>query len=357
VNEGGLALQILKSAAFDIVILDVMLPGMTGFELIGRIKENEEIGNLYVLVVSAFDDTESVARCIQLGAEDYLPRDFEPIILRARIESCLEKKLLREMEALYIAAVTEGEKRLRAELQEGAAYVRGLLPARIDETGLASDWIFIPSLSLGGDAFGYHHVGADRTRFQLALYLIDVSGHGIEAALYSVTLMNLLKSQVLTGTDFADPASVLSHLNQSFRIEDQNNLFFSAWYGVWDGGTRELTYSSAGSPPALVRVANGSLIPLVTGGPIVGAIDDASYENRMEELTEGSALYLFSDGVFEIRQQDGRILGLEGFSGMLKEAAALDLGETLPALVVGLQGLSKSGRFEDDVSLLEFRFG
>jgi len=355
-GDGKAALALLLAHPFDIVILDVMLPGMNGYELIGRIRSDERLASLYVLVVSSLDETESVARCIQLGAEDYLPRDFEPVILRARIESCLEKKALREKEAVYIAAVTAAERRLRAELQEGAAYVRSLLPQPLAGPDLRSAWVFIPSLSLGGDVFGHHRIGGGSAGERLALFLIDVSGHGIEAALYSVTLMNLLKGQALPGTDFGDPASVLARLNESFRMEEQNNLYFTAWYGVWDAGSRSLTHASAGSPPALLLLPDGSRRRLATGGPIVGAFEGASYANQVEAVEPGSSLWLFSDGAFEIRTREGRLLGLDGFEAILGESAALEAGERLPGLIERLQLASASGNFDDDVSIVEFDF-
>jgi sigma-B regulation protein RsbU (phosphoserine phosphatase) len=358
-GDGATALALLAARPFDIVILDVMLPGMNGYELLERIRDDERLRSLYVLVVSAFDETESVARCIQLGAEDYLPRDFEPVILRARIESCLEKKALRRKEALYIAAVIETERQLRQELMEGAAYVRSLLPARLETGKVRSDWVFIPSLSLGGDVFGYHPIGAGPGSDRFALYLIDVSGHGIEAALYSVTLMNLLKSQVLPGADFGDPASVLSRLNEAFKMEEQNNLFFTAWYGVWDPGTRILLHASAGSPPAILRVPGGSQRFLATGGPIVGAFEGDLYSNASEALPPDASLYLFSDGVFEIKNHEGGMLGLEGFSDLVGRLAAGRITGgpgLLPELVERLQQGSASGHFDDDVSIVEFGF-
>lgn len=354
-SDGAGALALLREAPFDVVLLDVMMPGMNGYQLLARIKSDERLRELYVIVVSALDDTRSIARCIQLGAEDYLSREFEPVVLKARIESCLEKKSLKEKEALYIAAVTETEKRLRAELQEGAAYVRGLLPPRFAGPALSTDWVFIPSLSLGGDVFGYHEIAGGGGR--LALYLIDVSGHGIEAALFSVTLMNLLKSQVLPGADFGEPASVLSRLNASFRMEEQNNLYFTAWYGVWDTSTRSLSFASAGGPPALLVLPGGESRELQTGGMIVGVDETAEYEMSRIEVPRGAGLYLFSDGVYEIKLEGGGILGLDNFSKLLAAGASAGLRPFLPSLIEEIRGLAPQRRFEDDVSVVEFRFG
>lgn len=350
---GAEALALLREAPFDVLILDVMMPGMNGYQLLERLKSDERLEGLYVIVISALADTESIARCIQLGAEDYLPRDFEPVILKARIESCLEKKLLKAKEELYVAAVLETERRLRAELQEGAAYVRGLLPPRLDREGLKTDWLFIPSLSLGGDVFGYHAIEGGR----LAIYLIDVSGHGIEAALFSVTLMNLLKSQVLPRTNFADPASVLRRLNESFPMEEQNNLYFTAWYGVWDPESASLSYASAGAPPAVLLGPDGVVSRLETGCAAVGIDPASSYRARRCVVPAGSILSLFSDGIYEVRTREGGILGLEPFIGILAGEAPRGKHLGLISLLKLVRDLSADGRFDDDISIVELTLG
>lgn len=355
VADGQAALGLLSSEDFDIMVLDVMMPGMNGYQLLERVKADERLKELYVIVISALADTQSIARCIQLGAEDYLPREFEPVILKARIESCLEKKRLEAERELYVNALVEAQERLRAELRGGAAYVRGLLPQRISLPGLRTDWMFIPSASLGGDAFGYNAVASGK----LALYLIDVSGHGIEAALFSVTLLNLLKTQVLPGVDFADPASVLARLNSSFKMEEQNNLYFTAWYGVYDPMSRSLSYASAGSPPAVLVLPGGGAIELSSEGAIVGMDSGTEYRARSIPVPRQSRLYLFSDGIYEFRDRSGGIFGLEPFVGLLSaRAASAPAGASaLDGVLKDVQSLSSKTRFSDDVSLVEFCFG
>ena len=227
-GDGLAALELLRTEPFDVAIIDVMMPGMNGYQLLERMRAEEKLSGVHAIVISDLEDTQIIARCIQLGAEDYLPREFEPVILKARIESCLEKKRMKEEQELYVAALVEAQDKLRQELRGGASYVRSLLPERLSLPEISTDWEFIPSASLGGDVFGYHILGGNEDGVglgKLAVYLIDVSGHGIEAALFSVTLMNMLKTQVLPGADFSNPASVLEKLNSSFRMEEQNNLY------------------------------------------------------------------------------------------------------------------------------------
>jgi sigma-B regulation protein RsbU (phosphoserine phosphatase) len=359
--DGLAALDLLRAERFDVAIIDVMMPGMNGYQLLERIKAEEALKGVHAIVISSLEDTQVIARCIQLGAEDYLSREYEPVILKARIESCLEKKRMKEEQELYVAALLEAQEKLGAELRGGAAYVKSLLPGRIAGPELATDWEFIPSASLGGDVFGYHVLGGaeqGRSSGKLALYLIDVSGHGIEAALFSVTLMNMLKTQVLPGADFSEPGSVLDKLNASFKMEEQNNLFFTAWYGVWDSATRVLTYASAGSPPAILIMPDGSSVELATGGMIVGLDSEARYDSGRAAVPRGSALYVFSDGIYEFRANDGTIFGIERFERLLLEIARPGNGER-PALARILEQAKaecSTERFPDDVSLLEVRF-
>lgn len=347
--DGAAALEVLREAPFDILILDVMMPGMNGYQLLEAVKAAPQLKAIHTIVISALDDTQSIARCIQLGAEDYLPREFEPVILRARIESCLEKARLKAKEEVYLAAVRATERSLWESLAEGAEYVTSLLPPRLSRPSLRCDWVFIPSRALGGDVFGYHPLGGRR----LAVFLLDVSGHGIGAALYSVTLMNLLKTRGLPDTDFADPGAVLHSLNKAFQMEDQNNLYFTAWYGVWDERKRELHYASAGGPPALVLLPNGSMPRLETGGTAIGIDPEAQYSSLVAALPQGSRFFLFSDGAYEFRNREGAVFGLEMFTDLLRAFSSSSSGPDLSSFVETLRGLSQDRRFEDDVSLVE----
>lgn len=356
-SNGREAFSILSEAPFDIVVLDVMMPGMNGFQFLEAIREDARLHDLSTIVVSSLEDTASMARCIELGAEDYLPRDFDPIILKARIGSLLEKKAYKRQNDEALRQLVETQERLASELRDAAAYVRSLLPKRLRWRGIAADWEFIPSLSLGGDCFYYHRLDENR----LALYLIDVSGHGIQAALLSATIMNMLRGLSLGGVDYGRPASVLSRLNRSFRIEDQNNMFFTIWYGVYDVSSRLLKYSSAGSPPAILVGPDGVVSELVGDGPVIGVDEKAVFGEFDEAIDIGSNLYLFSDGLFEIRSKSGVMLEWSDFVGLLEShhkecTEAPECITPIRRIVDAVRGRSAKSLFDDDVSIVEFAF-
>ena len=188
--------------------------------------------------------------------------------------------------------------------------------------------------------------------------MIDVSGHGLQSALYSVTIFDALRNEGLRDVDFGDPLSVMNGLNQSFRMEERNNMLFTLWYGVWDESSRLLTHASAGSPPAVLIVQGGGAIELKAEGVVAGADSDAVYSRPDIQIPRKSRLFLFSDGIYEFMTSDQSILGLEAFIQLLERSAA-EIPQDSPSIgrILGtLAGLSSGSSFQDDVSLLEVRF-
>ncbi len=356
-GDGREAFDILEKAPFDIVLLDVMMPGMNGFQFLEVLKADSKLRELSVIVISALEDSASIAHCIEMGAEDYLLREFDPIILRARIDNLLEKKEYKKQNDLVMHRLMDTQTKLAAELRDAATYVRSLLPKRLRWNHVAADWAFTPSLSLGGDCFYYHRIDDNR----LSLFLIDVSGHGIEAALLSVTIMNVLRSLSLGNADFGSPASVLDRLNRSFRIEEQNNMFFTIWYGVYDASTRTLCYASGGAPPAIFIGPDGKTTELSGHGCIIGVDETATYEESSVTILPGSHMYLFSDGIFEVRKSDSTLLEWQEFMDILlvhhhECALAPSCLSPINRIVEAVRAITGQENFDDDVSIMEFAF-
>jgi phosphoserine phosphatase RsbU/P len=324
------------------------MPEMNRYDVLVEVKGDEELREIPVIVLSASDEPSRVAHCIEMGAADYLPKPFEPALLRARIDACVEKKRLRDAQRAAHAAILRHEQHLAAELSRAANYVRSLLPARL-QGAVASDWYFEPSEHLGGDAFGHHWIEPDA----LAIYLLDVCGHGVGAALLSVSVLNALRAHTVRSTDFLDPASVLSGLNLAFPAEAQNFLYFTMWYGVYRPSTRTLSYSSGGHPPALLVTPEG-VVPLATGGPAVGCFSDALFFRETIALGPGDRLLVFSDGVFEIFLEGERVQSWEEFMVRFDEEAHRALG---PAdRLAFARKLRGADILEDDFSFVELRF-
>jgi adenylate cyclase len=121
VANGPDALALLEQQPIDLVLLDVLMPEMSGYEVLQRLTADKALREIPVVMISALDEMDSVVRCIELGAEDYLPKPFDPVLLRARIGACLEKKRLRDREALHLRQLAEWNQRLEQRVKEQVA--------------------------------------------------------------------------------------------------------------------------------------------------------------------------------------------------------------------------------------------
>ncbi len=352
-GNGRAALEKLRAESFDLVLLDMLMPELDGYGTLVEIKNDAALRHLPVIMISALDELGSVVRCIERGAEDYLPKPFNPTLLRARIGAGLEKKRFRDQERLYVRAIEETQARLKAELDEAERYVRSILPPPVTSGPVTSDWRLIPSTELGGDSFGYHWIDPDH----LALYLLDVCGHGVGAALLSVTAVNVLRNAALPGVDFRDPGKMLEALNEAFLMEKQNDMYFTLWYGVWQPKTRTLRFATAGHPPALLATAQPDggrkIEPLRGPGLILGGMSGAPYQTLERRVPERAQLYVVSDGVFEIKQPDGAMWSVVELQDFLAVPPP-DGGSDLDRLFNHVKALHGPGPLEDDFSIVRF---
>ena len=353
VADGREALDSLAKQLCDLVLLDVMMPVMDGLAALREMKNSPEIRHIPVIMISALDEIESVVRCIEAGAEDYLPKPFNPTILRARIGACLEKKALRDIEQQHLRTIEETQRRLDSELAEAANYVRSILPAPVTEP-FAIDWSYVPSTELGGDSFGYHWIDDDH----FALYLLDVCGHGVGASLLSVSAINVIRSGALPGTDARDPGAVLSALNAAFPMEAQNNMYFTLWYGVYRKSTRTLCHSSGGHPPALLLVprpdGTNTVGEINAPGMILGVVPAFHYKSGSCTIPPGATLIMLCDGTYEVRTSGGSMLEFEEFVAFMRDNGTEP--DAFDRVLSWIHSLRGDGPLDDDFSLVRIRF-
>lgn len=340
-----------------VILQDLVMPGFDGLTLVKYFRANPSTSNIPIIVLSTKEDPRVKAEAFSLGSNDYVVKlpDRLELIARIRYHSQGYIRLLERNEAYR--RLEESQKILNAELSEAATYVRSLLPPPLRTGSIRTTWRFIPSAQLGGDAFGYHWLDEDH----FALYLLDVCGHGVGAALLSISVINVLRSGNLPNTDFKDPTSVLNQLNALFQMERHNNMFFTIWYGVYDRKNRLLTYSSGGHPPAIMITGEDqdhvSLIELKTPGVVIGALPHVTFENASCEVQPYNLLYIFSDGVYEIVNSQGKMMQLEDFIKFVKTFPVSHSFFHLDQVVKMAQDY-QGGKvsFPDDFSILEVNF-
>ena len=243
--------------------------------------------------------------------------------------------------------------KLNRDLLKASNYVFSLLPPPIETGPVRVSWRFVPSAQLGGDAFGYYWLAPQIFVF----YLMDVSGHGVGAAMHSVAVMNILRQRALPGVDFEDPAQVLSSLNNRFQMASHNGMYFTLWYGVYHAETRRLTHGAGGHHPAyLVSAAREAAQPVGDSDIIVGALPDQPYQSQTTFLPAGSSLYVFSDGVCEVATKDGQMRGLSDLVPLLAQKPLPGLTEPERLYRAVNDTAATPGELDDDFSLMVLTF-
>jgi sigma-B regulation protein RsbU (phosphoserine phosphatase) len=268
-----------------------------------------------------------------------------------------EEKLKAAHERTNAALVERNQAliRLNEQLSEAVDYVKTMLPPPIKKGPVRIDWKFIPSNSLGGDAFGYHWLDDDN----FAIYLLDVSGHGVGAALLSVSVMNALRSETLLKADFREPEQVLASLNNAFPGEQHNDMFFTIWYGVYNKSSQSLTYASGGHPPALLFGGMPSdkseMFMLRTKNYVIGGLPDVEYQKGVQKVINPSCMYIFSDGVYEIPRADGSMWPFKEFSEFVQQPSS-EIQSDIERIFLQAKKLNQFDSFEDDFTIIEVVF-
>ncbi len=346
-EEGLVQVEKLRPA---LVICDWIMPGMNGLDVCRQLKVTPEFSTTIFILVTSRNSIEDRVEGLDAGADDFLCKPIEIAELNARVRAGLRLHQLSH-------DLQHQKQLLEGELAEAAEYVSSILPDRMTKPSVTIDTRFIPSRKLGGDGFDYYWLDSEH----LAIYLLDAAGHGLRAALPTLSVLNLLRSRALKSINYYQPSDVLRGLNQTFQITERNDKYFTVWYGVYNQVKRQLVYASAGHPPAiLIAQTHGALMEvqrLKTPGLPVGMFPDADYVDQCCEITESSTLYIFSDGIYEINQSDGNVWGLEPFIELLAECKQNHNGAChLDLILKSLEAVNPKHYFDDDLSLLEINF-
>jgi len=259
-----------------------------------------------------------------------------------------------ERNEILAQRLREYAERLQTELASAAAYVSSIMPRGLTGRVRVSSR-YLPSRELGGDCFDYRWVDDDH----LLVYLIDVSGHGLEPALVAVSVHNMLRSGSLTPETLSAPERVLAELNRRFQMDRENDHYFTMWIGVYEASTRTLRYANAAAPPpfAFSRVGDGPLTTIAlaaTDGP-VGIFEDTVFTAHTYTVPPECRILICSDGAYEIAIDDHRSLSYGQFKDLTTRLAATS-NPLLDDLIGALHALTPAGAFEDDCSLIELSF-
>ncbi|MET0556160.1 MAG: SpoIIE family protein phosphatase [Vicinamibacteria bacterium] len=358
-ENGAQALEKAVQYGPDLILLDVMMPELDGFEVCRRLKSDCDTASVPIIFLSALGEVDDKVRGLSLGAEDYITKPFENAEVMARVRAQLRLRgLARELKERN-KELLQKQARLEEDLRAAADIQRALIPRRRDAIpAVRLEWLFEPCSEVGGDIFCAERL--DETH--AALYLLDVNGHGVPPAMMSMMVAQCLAA----GSDVVArraegrpvvvtrPAEVLAALDREFPL-GRFDRYFTICYLVLDFATGHLRFSSAGHPsPVLVR-ADGSVRSLDEGGTIVG-LGDGIYEEGELELRKGDRLYLYSDGITEHEHRERGLFGPERLVEALVGAVSVPLAEACATVRRSLDAFGDCRLPADDLTLLAVEY-
>ncbi len=318
--NGQDALEKIDSASPDLVLLDIMMPVMDGYAVLEKVKADPAMRNIPIIVISANNDLQSVVKGIKLGAEDYLPKPFEPTLLQARIQSSLDKKHLHDLQDLYT-------KSLEREMNIARNIQKEFLPAKLPEVaGWDIACYFKAAKEVAGDFYDAFILPDGTLTFLVA----DVCGKGIGAALYMTLFRSLIHAasttdQFSTGQEQKNftPEERLQHaisLTNNYVVETHGeaNMFATIFIGILDPKSGRLSYINGGNDPALIVGRDGKAhTSLTRTGPAIGVISQAKFVVKEVNLANDDLILAFTDGIPDTQNIDGDFFGNERLQVLL----------------------------------------
>jgi sigma-B regulation protein RsbU (phosphoserine phosphatase) len=353
-NNGREALERMTSQPFDLVLLDVMMPDMNGYEVLERVKADASLSDVPIIMISALDEIESVIRCIELGAEDYLNKPFNPVLLRARVGALLEKKRLRD-------DVRRNLTRLEEEMNSARALQIGMLPQNFPVCSAAQPVsvhaVMHPAREVGGDLYDCFYAGQNTFCFLVG----DVSGKGASAAMFMARTRSLVRITIELWrewrTDTIQPSALLEAVNRELCQNNDDRMFVTVFLGLFDTQTGVLSFVNAGHPaPHLLRSGGDTAQIEAKPGLPLGVRRHAKFEGRTLALQPGDALFVCSDGVFEALNEKGDLFSIARLNKELSAANGEEPVEIVRVIKNAVDAFTGAAPKADDVTALALRW-
>ena len=375
-ENGRQALGMLENCTFDLLLLDVMMPEMNGYQVLAHMKSAENLRHIPVIMISALDEMDSVVRCIELGAEDYLPKPCNPVLLKARLDTCLEKKRLRDKEKLYTQS-------MERELEIGREIQKSFLPDDLPQPpGWEITAHFQAAHQVAGDFYDVFPIPGGQG---VGLVIADVCDKGVGAALFMGLFRSLIRAfaemhysgdgtslqgREAAGHSHPDPKEaeteivdlhdralrgIIGQTNDYIALNHgRSNMFATMFLGVLDPASNILVYIPGGHVLPILFGPNGVRKRLEPTGPAVGLMPGMPFETGRIRFEPEDTLLAFTDGVTEARALNSELYGEDRLIALLREPAA-SAGALMERVLTDLDHHTAGADRWDDTTLLAVR--
>jgi len=350
--NGSMALKIAEKQPPDLILLDIMMPEMDGYEVCRRLKENEQTKDVPVIFLTAMEQTTDEARGFELGAADYMTKPVNPPILKARVATHLALKSSMDQLQSAFDIIKKHKERMQQELNVGRDIQMSMLPVEFppfpDRTEFSIHALLQPAREVGGDFYDFFFVSDD----EICLVLGDVSGKGVPAALFMAVTKTMIKTQA---SDDSSPASIVTRVNEELSADNPACMFVTLFVAIVNVRSGELRFTNAGHNPPYILRSDGKLDCLdQRHGPIIGAVEGVAFREDQVQIGMQDTLLLFTDGITEAMDTSDQLYSEARLEEFLKKSDNTPdrlTGEVLQAVEQFATGAEQA----DDITLLAFR--
>jgi sigma-B regulation protein RsbU (phosphoserine phosphatase) len=365
-TDGESALEDIQQTPPDLILLDIMMPGIDGYEVCRKLKEMETTRNIPVIFLTALKEEGDEARGLEFGAVDYITKPFNPELVKARVRNHLDLKRHRnhleelvEKRTQEIAERQRVEYQLRTakekienELNIAAQIQKSILPTTFpafpDHCEFDLYAMMTPAREVGGDFYDFFFVDDDL----LALIIADVSDKGVPAALFMMISHTIFRS---IAKQHKSPSQVLAETNDLLCEGNDTGMFVTAFLSYYHLTTGRLIYSNGGHNPALLFGPNAVCRELTCKhGTALGVRSGQSYKENVAKLEPGDILVLYTDGVTEACSPGNELFGMDRFTKLVCDCHSLSLSQMFNYVDKDLKAFQQGNQF-DDITMLALK--
>ena len=352
--NGKIALKIAETQSPDLILLDIMMPDMNGYEVCERLKQNPETAEIPVIFLTAMDQDTDEAKGFELGAADYIQKPVNALILKSRTKTHIQLK--KNLDALHEAyeVINAQRQRMQDELNVGRDIQMSMLQRDYplfpghDEFSVHAQ--LEPAREVSGDFYDLFFVNPD----ELCLVVADVSGKGVPSALFMAVSKTLFRARA---ADDRSPASIMTRVNNELSLNNPSCMFVTVFLGILNIKTGELRYSNAGHNPPLLKQADGKITVMrQIHGPIAGAIEEIAYGEDRIMLGKGDLLLAFTDGVTEAMNTENELYSDARLEKWFAEIGDLSAAEWVNELVASVSSFADGAEQSDDITIMALSY-
>jgi serine phosphatase RsbU (regulator of sigma subunit) len=366
-EDGRQTLELLRAEPFDVVLLDIMMPNLNGYEVLEAVRVDDHLMHIPIIMISAVDDPESIARCIRLGAVDYLPKPFDPTILQARLGASLARKRLHDREQIYARS-------LQRELEIGREIQSHFLPESLPTPpGYELAARLRSARMVSGDFYDAFTLSGGET----VVVVGDVCDKGVGAALFMALFRSLLRAlaEQSEGARWNDRGrgrerrrdassrddAIRGNLLRTVTLANdyiagthsRSNMFATVFFGILDTTTGLLYYVNAGHEPPAILTFSG-LTRLQPTGPALGLLPQLEFRVGEAALRPGEALFIWTDGVTEAQDAAGALFGEDRLAELLLQGPG-SADDLIERVLGEVQRFAAGAEQADDITLAAVR--